>query len=52
MTEVVEASCGIAPFLMGEMLENVASGIDCYSIRQPLGVSSARWGMQGMSVGV
>jgi hypothetical protein len=37
--EVVEASCGIAPFLAGEMLENVASGIDCFSVRQPLGVS-------------
>jgi hypothetical protein len=24
--------------LMGEMLENVANGIDCYSLRQPLGV--------------
>ncbi|MEW5318280.1 MAG: hypothetical protein WDW38_009513 [Sanguina aurantia] len=36
--EVVEAACGIAPFMMGEMVENVATGIDCYSIRQPLGV--------------
>mmetsp|Transcript_40636 Transcript_40636/g.121206 ORF Transcript_40636/g.121206 Transcript_40636/m.121206 type:complete len:340 (-) Transcript_40636:915-1934(-) len=36
--EVVEAACGIAPFLMGEVLENVASGIDCKSVRQPLGV--------------
>lgn len=36
--EVVEAACGIAPYLMGEMIENVASGIDCYSVRQPLGV--------------
>lgn len=36
--EVVEVACGIAPFLMGETIENVASGIDCYSIRQPLGV--------------
>lgn len=24
--------------MMGESLENVASGIDCVSIRQPLGV--------------
>ncbi len=37
-TEVVEVSCGIAPMLAGEVVENVASGIDCYSIRQPLGV--------------
>ncbi|KAG2434089.1 hypothetical protein HXX76_007817 [Chlamydomonas incerta] len=36
--EVVETACGIAPFLTGEMVENVAGGIDCYSIRQPLGV--------------
>jgi acyl-CoA reductase-like NAD-dependent aldehyde dehydrogenase len=34
----VEAACGIAPYLMGETLESVAGGIDCYSIRQPLGV--------------
>lgn len=36
--EVVEVACGIAPMLAGELVENVASGIDCYSIRQPLGV--------------
>eukprot|EP00879_Flechtneria_rotunda_P009257 GHRR01009691.1.p1 GENE.GHRR01009691.1~~GHRR01009691.1.p1 ORF type:complete len:410 (+),score=90.79 GHRR01009691.1:305-1534(+) len=36
--EVVEAACGIAPLLMGETVENVASGIDCYTIRQPVGV--------------
>lgn len=36
--EVVEAACGIGPMLMGEMVENVATGIDCYSLRQPLGV--------------
>eukprot|EP00775_Hariotina_reticulata_P009074 gene9074-9244_t len=36
--EVVEAACGIAPLLMGETVEDVAGGIDCYSIRQPIGV--------------
>ncbi|KAG2491870.1 hypothetical protein HYH03_009823 [Edaphochlamys debaryana] len=36
--EVVEAACGIAPYLMGEVVENVAGGIDCFSLRQPLGV--------------
>lgn len=36
--EVVEAACGIAPLLMGEYLEQVAKGIDSYSLRQPLGV--------------
>lgn len=30
--------CGIAPMLMGETVENIAGGIDCYTIRQPLGV--------------
>lgn len=36
--EVVEAMCGIAPMLMGETVENIAGGIDCYTIRQPIGV--------------
>ena len=37
--EVVEYACGIASELKGELVENVASGMDTYSIRQPLGVS-------------
>lgn len=36
--EVVEFSVGLAPLLMGETLENVARGIDCETVRQPLGV--------------
>jgi len=36
--EVVEVAAGVAPMLAGEHVENVATGIDCYSIRQPLGV--------------
>jgi malonate-semialdehyde dehydrogenase (acetylating)/methylmalonate-semialdehyde dehydrogenase len=36
--EMVEFSCGIPSLLMGEVLENVARGIDCDAIRQPLGV--------------
>lgn len=36
--EVVEAACGIGSLMMGETVENVSSGIDTYSIRQPLGV--------------
>jgi malonate-semialdehyde dehydrogenase (acetylating) / methylmalonate-semialdehyde dehydrogenase len=36
--EVVEYACGIAPDLMGSYLENVSSGIDTHSLRQPLGV--------------
>src|SRR5207244_9195488 len=36
--EMIEFSCGIPSLLMGEILENVARGIDCDAIRQPLGV--------------
>jgi malonate-semialdehyde dehydrogenase (acetylating)/methylmalonate-semialdehyde dehydrogenase len=36
--EMVEFACGIPSLLMGEHLENIARGIDCDTIRQPLGV--------------
>lgn len=36
--DVVEFVCGIPQLLKSSFSENVASGIDCYSIRQPLGV--------------
>lgn len=36
--ENIEYACGIPNLLMGESLENIARGIDCDSIRQPLGV--------------
>ncbi|MGH8046007.1 MAG: CoA-acylating methylmalonate-semialdehyde dehydrogenase [Chthoniobacterales bacterium] len=36
--EVVEFSLGVPSLLMGEVLENIARGIDCEAIRQPLGV--------------
>jgi malonate-semialdehyde dehydrogenase (acetylating)/methylmalonate-semialdehyde dehydrogenase len=36
--EVVEFSCGIPHLLKGEFSENVGTGIDAYSLRQPLGV--------------
>ncbi len=36
--QMVEFACGIPSLLMGETLENVARGIDCEAIRQPLGV--------------
>jgi len=36
--EVVEFACGIAQLLKGEFTEQVGSGIDSYSLRQPLGV--------------
>lgn len=36
--EVVEFACGAPTLLMGDSLEQVASGIDCDTIRQPVGV--------------
>src|SRR5215475_4986106 len=36
--EMVEFACGVPSLLMGEHLENIARGIDCDTIRQPLGV--------------
>ena len=36
--EVVEYACSIGSLQMGEFSENVASGVDTYTIRQPLGV--------------
>lgn len=36
--EVVEHACGMATLQMGEYVSNVSSGIDTYSIREPLGV--------------
>ena len=36
--EMVEFACGVPSLLMGEVMENVARGIDCEAIRQPLGV--------------
>lgn len=39
--EVVEFACGAPSLMLGDSLENIASHIDCDSIRQPLGVSVA-----------
>lgn len=39
--ECVEVACGAPSLLMGHGLENVASGIDCHLVRQPLGVCAA-----------
>jgi malonate-semialdehyde dehydrogenase (acetylating) / methylmalonate-semialdehyde dehydrogenase len=36
--EVIEYSCGIPTLLKGEYSEQASTGIDVYSIRQPLGV--------------
>ncbi len=39
--ECVEVACGTPSQLMGYGLENIASGIDCNVIRQPVGVCAA-----------
>ncbi len=39
--ENVEHACGIPTLMMGRMLEDVAPGIDCESVLQPLGVCAA-----------
>jgi malonate-semialdehyde dehydrogenase (acetylating)/methylmalonate-semialdehyde dehydrogenase len=36
--EVVEYACGVGTLTLGEIAENVATGVDTYYIRQPLGV--------------
>lgn len=37
--EVIEFACGIANHLKGDYSENVSTGIDTYTVRQPLGVA-------------
>ncbi len=36
--EVIDFCCGLAQQMKGQLSENVSSGIDTYSLRQPLGV--------------
>jgi malonate-semialdehyde dehydrogenase (acetylating)/methylmalonate-semialdehyde dehydrogenase len=36
--EVIEFACGMPHLMKGEFSESVGTGVDCYSIRQPLGV--------------
>ncbi len=36
--QMVEVACGMPSLMMGQSLENVSRGIDCQTIRQPLGV--------------
>jgi malonate-semialdehyde dehydrogenase (acetylating) / methylmalonate-semialdehyde dehydrogenase len=38
--EVVEVASGIPHLLKGDFSENVSTEVDCYSIRQPLGVAA------------
>ncbi len=37
----VEMACGIPSLMQGRSLEDVATGIDCYTYRQPMGVFAA-----------
>ena len=39
--ENVEHACGIPTLMMGDTLEDVATGIDCEYVRQPMGVFAA-----------
>lgn len=39
--ENVEHACGIPALMMGDKLEDIAAGIDCETVRQPLGVFAA-----------
>ena len=36
--QMVEVACGMPSLMMGQSLDNVSKGIDCQTIRQPLGV--------------
>jgi malonate-semialdehyde dehydrogenase (acetylating)/methylmalonate-semialdehyde dehydrogenase len=38
--EVVETACNMGTHMMGETLENLATGLDTYTYRQPLGVTA------------
>jgi len=38
--EVVDFACGIPHLLKGEFSEQVGTGVDCYSVRQPIGICS------------
>ncbi|MBI3490922.1 MAG: aldehyde dehydrogenase family protein, partial [Acidobacteria bacterium] len=39
--ECVEVACGAPSLMQGSGLEDIASGIDCHVVRQPLGVCAA-----------
>jgi malonate-semialdehyde dehydrogenase (acetylating)/methylmalonate-semialdehyde dehydrogenase len=39
--ENVEHACGIPTLMMGQALEDIATGIDCEYVRQPMGVFAA-----------
>jgi malonate-semialdehyde dehydrogenase (acetylating)/methylmalonate-semialdehyde dehydrogenase len=39
--QMVETACGIPTLMMGKVLEDIASGIDCHAVRRPMGVFAA-----------
>ena len=50
MIQMVEVACGMPSLMMGDSLNDVAAGLDCKTIRQPIGVcagitpsTSPRW---------
>jgi malonate-semialdehyde dehydrogenase (acetylating)/methylmalonate-semialdehyde dehydrogenase len=38
MVQMVEVACGMPSLMMGDSLNDVAQGIDCKTVRQPIGV--------------
>ena len=38
MIQMVEVACGMPSLMMGDSLNDVAAGLDCKSIRQPIGI--------------
>jgi malonate-semialdehyde dehydrogenase (acetylating)/methylmalonate-semialdehyde dehydrogenase len=41
MIEMVECACAIPTTMQGRILEDVATGVDCETVRQPVGVCAA-----------
>lgn len=39
--QMVETACGIPTLMMGKVLEDIASGIDCHAVRRPMGIFAA-----------
>lgn len=39
--QMVETACGIPTLMMGQSFEDIAAGIDCQAVRQPMGVFAA-----------
>ena len=46
MIQMVEVSCGMPSLMMGDSLNDVAQGIDCKTIRQPIGVCVGHYAVQ------